>query len=64
MARLACWEAPETLRPIWVFGSGETEVCGMWVLSPGETPNARKVDVSPGRDWTSAENGCSPEEMI
>ena len=28
-----------------------TEVYGMWVLSPGETPDARKVGVSPGRDW-------------
>ena len=31
------------------FGSGETEVHGMWVLSPGETPNARKVGVQFGR---------------
>ena len=28
--------------------SGETEVRGMWVLSPGETPGERKVGVSPG----------------
>ena len=36
-ARPAYWEAPETLRPKWVFTSGETEVRGMWVFSPGET---------------------------
>ena len=28
--------------------SGETEVRGMWVFSPGETPGARKVGVSLG----------------
>ena len=60
----AYWEAPETLRPKWVFTSGETEVRGMWVFSPGETPDARKVGVSPGRDCGSAEDGCSPVEMI
>ena len=51
-ARPAYWEAPETLQPKWVFTSGETEVRGIWVFSPGETPDARKVGVSPGRDWS------------
>ena len=46
----AYWEAPETLRPKWVFTSGETEVRGMWVSSPGEKQDARKVGVSHGRD--------------
>ena len=63
-ARPAYWEVPETLRPKWVFTSGETEVRGMWVFSPGETPDALKVGVSPGRDCGSAEDGCSPDEMI
>ena len=70
-ASLACREAPETLRKVWVFGSGETvfgsgeaEVRGMWVLTPGETPDARKVGVSPGRDCMGAEDGCSPDEGI
>ena len=30
-------EIPETLWPTGVWTSGETEVRGMWVLSPGET---------------------------
>ena len=33
-----------------MFISGETEVRGMWVFSPGETLDARKVGVSPGQD--------------
>ena len=47
-ARPADWEAPETLWPTWVLTSGENEVRGMWVFSPGEIPGARKVGVSPG----------------
>ena len=35
-----------------------------WVRSPGETPGARKVGVSPGRDSRCAEDGCSPDESI
>ena len=46
-ARSACREAPETLWLTWVLTSGETEVRGMWVFSPGETPGARKVGISP-----------------
>ena len=42
------------------FGSGETEVRGIWVLSPGETPDAQKEGVRFGQDWTSAEDGYSP----
>ena len=34
-----------------VFGSGETEVRGMWVLSPGETPKC-------------AESGCFPRARL
>ena len=34
----------------------------MWVFSPGETLDARKVGVSPG-ETNSAEDGCSPDEM-
>ena len=30
-------EVPETLWPTEVWTSGEIEVHGMWVLSPGET---------------------------
>ena len=45
-ARPACREAPETLWLTWVLTSGETEVRGMWVFSPGETPGAREVGVS------------------
>ena len=41
----------------------ETEGRGMWVFAPGETQDARKVGVSHGRDWSSAEDGCSPDEM-
>ena len=41
-ARPAYWEAPETLQPKWVCTSGETEVRGMWVFSPGETPRMRR----------------------
>ena len=37
---------------------------GMWVLSLGETPDAWKVGVYPGRDWMSVEDGCSPDEGI
>ena len=59
-ARPAYWEAPETLRPKWVFTSGETEVRGKLVFSPGETPDARKVGVSPGRDCSSAERRVFP----
>ena len=36
-------EVPETLWPTWVLTSGETEVRGMWVISPGVTRDARKV---------------------
>ena len=36
-ARPAIGEVPETLWPTGVWTSGETEVRGMWVLSPGET---------------------------
>ena len=36
-ARPAFGEVPKTLRPTGVWTSGETEVRGMWVLSPGET---------------------------
>ena len=35
---------------------------GMWVLSPGETPGAWRLGVSPGRDWMCAEDGCSVGE--
>ena len=45
-ARPAYREAPETMWPTWVLTSGETEVRGMWVFPPGETPGARKVGVS------------------
>ena len=31
----------------------------MWVFSLGETPDAQKVGVSPGRDCSSVEDGCS-----
>ena len=31
------WEVLETMCPTGVYISGETEVGGMWVLSPGET---------------------------
>ena len=41
--RPAYRKAPETLWPAWVLTSGETEVRGMWVFSPGETPGARKL---------------------
>ena len=70
-ASLACREAPETMQAVWVFSSGETvfssgetEERGMWVLTLGETLDARKVGVYPGRDWTSAEDGCSLDEGI
>ena len=38
-------EAPETLWLTWVLTSGDTEVRGMWVLSPGEIAIARKTVV-------------------
>ena len=63
-ARPAYGEAPETLWPTWVLTSGEIELHGMWVFSPGETSGGRKVGVSPGRDWRCAEDGCSPDESI
>ena len=61
-ARPAFWEAPETLRPKLVFTSGETEVRGMWVFSPGETPDARNVRVFPWARLSRAEDGCSLDE--
>ena len=36
---------------------------GMWVLSPGETMDTRKVGVSPGQDWTNAKDDYSPDEI-
>ena len=56
-ARPAYWEAPETLRPKWVFTSGETEVRGMWVFSPAETQDARKMGVSPGETVVARKTG-------
>ena len=47
-ARPACREAPESLWLTWVLTSGETEVRGIRVFSPGETPGAQKVGVSSG----------------
>ena len=44
--RLSCREFPEALWLTWVLTSGETEVRGMWVFSPGETPGVRKVQGS------------------
>ena len=42
--------------------SGETEKRGMWMFSPGETPDARKV-FYPGRDYRRTEDGCFPDEL-
>ena len=36
-ARAALGEVPETLCPTGVQTSGETEVRGIWVFTPGET---------------------------
>ena len=46
-ARPAYWEAPETLRPKWVFISGETDVRGMWAF-----PRAWLVARKTGVPWT------------
>ena len=66
--------APETLQEVLRVIRFRARLCsvrarmtvhGMWVLSPGETTEvSRKVGVSPGRDWMSAEDGCSPDEGI
>ena len=48
---------------VWTLG--EMEVCGMWVLSPGETRVARKSaerGCFPGREYLSAEDSYSPDE--
>ena len=63
-ARPAYWEAPETLRPKWVFTSGETEVRGMWVFPPGETPDARKVGVSLGETVVAWKTGVPRTRLI
>ena len=48
---------PKTLWPTWVLTSGETEVRGMQVFPPGETPGAWKVGVSPGETGVAWKTG-------
>ena len=60
-ARLACWEAPETLRVVWVFGSGETEVRGRWVLSPGASHRMRGKWVFPPGETGLARKTVVPQ---
>ena len=44
--------------------SGETEVRGMWVFSPGETPGARKVGVSPGETGGARKTGVPRTRVV
>ena len=60
-ARPACRGTPETMRIVWVFGSGDLGVRNVGV-SPGETADAQNVGVSPGENRLARKAGCSPDE--